>query len=460
MKPEKVGRDPKRQRTSCQDTTTTSNYYRIPKDKELSTELQILDSDHSSRDVSLQSLKNIQKWIDTADGINNDDYYYSSSSSWSSSTTSTRFWKSFLANGGVPKVLDFIVRFMDDLECVEKATSMIEWMTTLKKSLAWKHIRRHDGIQTLRKLNDNYLVVEEQGGSADHRDNNGNNDDDLRKTKIVQSVWKILTSIITTGGGHHHGVKEYGISLSAVTDLCLDTIAKLQSATNEKDKDCCCSSSSSASSFIIASIFNILQKITTSIMTKIEFEQSRLFHDFLTVFELRNPGKSGTGDDKEYVLNALHFLYTCCEKNSINIDDGFCCETTTGNKGSNKGAVVGKQNFATSYANNEKRLISTCLQILVDFRGHEKIVAQVSKLVNRSVRGVQIDISKHRDDACHTTTRDNKAVVLPDRKKYWPRSSYIKRDGIEEPKSSYVSITTTHGTFTYNAGTIKDKCLR
>jgi hypothetical protein len=184
---------------------------RLPTKEELKKELyKLVDTNHHSRDESLQALHRFPEWNDICD-------IYSDNLSFSNY---------FYSYGGLQIVLDFVEEFSNDAECVEIATSVLqEMVNNINHMNGWESINillNHGGTEILLK-SINKLVEGNLNGP---------------KLNALDSIWglfDIIFSYTIDASGTADRTKIDTSSRSfkdrfySVVDSCLDILTKIQS---------------------------------------------------------------------------------------------------------------------------------------------------------------------------------------------------------------------------------------
>jgi hypothetical protein len=223
---------------------------RLPTKEEIKKELyKLVDTDHYSRDESLQALHRFLHWNDINDSYNDDlwfsDYFYN--------------------YAGLQIVLDFVEKFSNDVECVVNATLVVQEM--VHNCYHTKHreggniIFNHGGIEIL--LKSTSKLVE------------GNLDEP--KLKALENIWGFFDTIFYTidADGTFDGTnidtssKSFKDRFYSIVDSCLGILTKLQSCDDQTSID------------IMSNAFSILGH-ATKISTKMK--------DYAVMREIRNKG--------------------------------------------------------------------------------------------------------------------------------------------------------------------------
>jgi hypothetical protein len=177
---------------------------RLPTKEELKKELyKLVDTDHFSRDESLQALHRIDQWNDINDNYNDGLY----------------FRDYFYNYGGLQIVLDFVENFSNDAECVESTKLFLQGDMLSELFESRDIIFNHGVIQFL--LQSISKIAE------------GNLDGP--KLKALENIWDLIDTIFGIIG---YGRRRRKIDVSSnsfknrfysIVNSCLDLLTKLQS---------------------------------------------------------------------------------------------------------------------------------------------------------------------------------------------------------------------------------------
>ena len=236
-------------------------------------------SDRYSYDEKLRTLENLRKWASTEDGD---------------------FLKLFHACGGVLSVLNFLIRTMDDgncvgavrIECIDNAALIIVDTTypgenNVNEDIAKKiatSLMECDGINALINASEEY-----SGG------------DDVPQLNALCSIWLALKNITC----NRAAMKDVSNKdqATALFDTGIDIISQLKSVDDPK--------ASSTLELVFETFFNI---VSNDYVTKKNFQDNDILSKCLEVVKKDD---AWTWQDEEFLRSLTLFFISCCVENLL-----------------------------------------------------------------------------------------------------------------------------------------------
>ena len=236
-------------------------------------------SDRYSYDEKLRTLEKLRKWASTEDGD---------------------FLKLFHACGGVLSVLNFLIRTMDDgncvgavrIECIDNAALIIVDTTypgenNVNEDIAKKiatSLMECDGINALINASEEY-----SGG------------DDVPQLNALCSIWLALKNITC----NRAAMKDVSNKdqATALFDTGIDIISQLKSVDDPK--------ASSTLELVFETFFNI---VSNDYVTKKNFQDNDILSKCLEVVKKDD---AWTWQDEEFLRSLTLFFISCCVENLL-----------------------------------------------------------------------------------------------------------------------------------------------